>query len=279
VHAQIAVNSSSNTYIGNYSSSDNFLFKKYNFIIRGYPGVYWQRNLYHQHPYEDRDTTYFFQLDARPRHPCIAGNGNSVVFYNSKKNKFETIIVRNVYKESSLQAIQQASQIENPLNLIKETKLANCDENNDSDSICESNIIVGKPSLQRRSNNKKTSNEISLLTASIQFLQNQIIDQYSRLNQITQLAQDSINKEYLSKITPLSSTQAVKLNCFIPSTTNNAFVLISTMNNKNVRTIHINKFGQSEIDIEKGLLNAGIYRCTLFIDGEISKSEYITITK
>ena len=74
--------------------------------VNKWPIMYWTCN------------NHFFQLDVSPKSPRFAGSDDTIVFYNTQTNTFNTIQVADVYNFSDERAKENVKGITNGLNTI-----------------------------------------------------------------------------------------------------------------------------------------------------------------
>ena len=80
----------------------------YGLEINDWNGMYWTC----------KNQGCFFLLDVSSTHPCIAGTGDQIVFYNSQISRFNSIQVSNVYYISDARAKKNIEPLQNGFNSI-----------------------------------------------------------------------------------------------------------------------------------------------------------------
>jgi len=76
---------------------------------------------------------------------------------------------------------------------------------------------------------------------------------------------------------PFNSVTTIR--CYLPSTSHNATVTISSVNGKEMQSFPLSNSGMNEIKIDAGTLSAGDYIYSLSIDGKMIDSKRMTITR
>lgn len=100
-------------------------------------------------------------------------------------------------------------------------------------------------------------------------IQSATSSQVVKLNTAALLEQNTPN--------PFSNNTVIKYN--VPATANNATLIVTDANGRNIKTITINNKGAGQITLQAGTLAAGTYQYTLLTDGKIADTKKMLIVK
>jgi hypothetical protein len=106
-----------------------------------------------------------------------------------------------------------------------------------------------------------------------------ILERSTRATIMTSEMSDDIRIPRLEEIRPNPFSVSTIIRYRVPPDANDAFVILSDMNGKALRTIRITEPGRGQVLLNAGSLSSGIYSCTLFVNSKKVDSRQIVLTK
>ena len=261
-----------------------------------YPGFYFQR------------LNHFFSIYNWRNYTFVAGTGNSVVFYNTQTNTFNSIICHDNYYSDFTDF-----EYEEPQDPDADNGVETENGTKTSGSSALSYLLQLKPvtyrwkgmtSLPEKAASrsygflaqdvakvfpKAVSTDsigemmlnynaiLPVVATSLQELQGQILSQQNELNGLSQAAgqEESVSLT----VAPVVAGDEIQVSYALAQKYSNAFILITSKDNKVIKKLTLNDiYGRGSVDVPSKGIGAGLYNCSLFSDEKILGSANLIIT-
>lgn len=290
IYAQLEVTAAGDLFLGNFTNNNIANYGNnayYDCFVKSRGVLYqWQPN--------NHSLNRVFKVDLTGSYPAISGKSfNTIVFCRTIPFNgivWNDLYLKNIYITTSSNS-STISRMNNTLNktitLGKLLRNANHTATIlfNNDSITDNNPTVFSlrkqlPELMLVSSDSMSidnSKIIPLLTDAIQTLEGKLINLSSAISDL----KNHGNKEKFYKISPIQRDNNITVQFDLSEIKGTAFAVISSIDGSIIekKLVKTGSIQSVEFNNKSIWRDAGIYRCTLYIDGKIAQTENFVITQ